>query len=269
MVARSEVLEAMIHAGLRAAEGLRSAFGRPEALELHAKGPGDFVSSADLRAQESICRDLSARFPDHGFLCEENTVLEAHRARFIVDPLDGTTNFIRGIPHFAVSIAYEFEETIGAATVIDVMRGETYWAEVNRGAWLGEVKIRASQERDVSRLLVGTGVPHAARLDHSRFLDALGHVTRRVAGVRRFGSAALDLAYVAAGRLDAFFETGLGPWDVAAGSLLVREAGGVVTRPDGKTQRLSGDVLATGGGEVHRVLVESLAPIHVTSDSLR
>jgi myo-inositol-1(or 4)-monophosphatase len=182
--------------------------------------------------------------------------------RFIIDPLDGTTNFLHGIPHFAVSIALETDNVIVAGTVIDPMKNEVFWAERGRGAWLGERRLMVSAERNVARCVVGTGIPHNGRDDHEAYLHALASVMRDVAGIRRLGAAALDLAYVAAGRFEAFFETGLAAWDVAAGALLVQEAGGIVTRTDGLVEHLSGDVLASASQPVHADMLYRIAAIH-------
>lgn len=170
---------------------------------------------------------------------------QSYPNRLIVDPLDGTTNFLHGIPHFAVSIALERDGQVVAAVVLDVAKQELYRAELGAGAWLGDKPLRVSQETAFERSLVGTGIPHHGNSVHDAYLEALASVMRDVAGVRRMGAAALDLAYVAAGRFEAFFELGLAPWDLAGGILLVREAGGVVSKTSGEPVRLDdGDVLA-------------------------
>jgi myo-inositol-1(or 4)-monophosphatase len=184
-------------------------------------------------------------------------------ARFIVDPLDGTTNFLRGLPHFSVSLALEMEGEVRVGVVFDPCKGDVFWAEEGQGAWLGDRRLSVSRETDLARSIVGTGIPHRGRGNHAAYLEALKRVMHEVAGIRRLGSAALDLAYVAAGRFDAFFEWGLSPWDVAAGMLLVREAGGVVTRGDGSPTALdSADVLAVPSESMQRRLVPLLAPFY-------
>jgi myo-inositol-1(or 4)-monophosphatase len=266
MPARSAVLDVMIRAALRASEGLRADLARPEAIEVREKGASDFVSSADLRAQATIRGELSAAYPAHGLLLEEgDDRATSGSARFLVDPLDGTTNFLHGIPHFAVSIALEDGGEVVAGVVADVAKGEVFWAEKGRGAWLGERRLSVSREEDLARSIIGTGIPHHGRGDHPRYLAALAGIMRDVAGIRRLGSAALDLAYVAAGRFEAFFERGLAPWDVAAGSLLVREAGGVVSQTDGAVVPLSGDILASATVRLHGEMLAKLAPLHGAS----
>jgi myo-inositol-1(or 4)-monophosphatase len=266
----SAVLDVMIRAALRAGESLRADAERPDLIEVREKGASDFVSTADLRSQAIIRAALSEAYPSYGLLLEEGDDRAAgEEPRFVVDPLDGTTNFLHAIPHFAVSIALDApvraggagEREVVAGVVLDVMKGELFWAEKGRGAWLGERSLSVSRERDLGRSIVGTGIPHRGRGNHPRFLRALAGVMNDVAGIRRIGAAALDLAYVAAGRFEAFFEMGLSPWDVAAGGLLVTEAGGVVTQTAGKAVHLSGDVLASANAEVHAALVARLAPL--------
>jgi len=261
------IIEAARAAGL----GLMADFARlgDGSVQVQEKGPSDFVSSADLRSQETLQAALSRSFPGHEILTEEGAheAENIARTRLIVDPLDGTTNFLRGVPHFAISIALEVGGVVTAGVVLDVPKGELFWAAKGHGAWLGdglrEKRLAVSNERDLGRVVVGTGIPHRGRGEHASYLESLARVMREVAGVRRFGAAALDLAYVAAGRMDAFFELGLAPWDVAAGTLLVEEAGGKVTRCDGeRTGLTSRDVLATSGEPLHAQIVGMLLPMH-------
>ncbi|MCL2726425.1 MAG: inositol monophosphatase [Polyangiaceae bacterium] len=263
----SDLMEVMTRAGLRAADALRDAASRLERLEVHEKGAADFVSSADLRSEEILREDLSRAFSDHGFMMEESGKRGSVRACFIVDPLDGTTNFIRGVPTFAVSIARELDGVVTHGVVVDVARREIFSAVRGGGAFVDGKRMTTSRELEPSRMIVGTGIPHRGRGGHVEYLEALGNVMREVAGIRRMGAAALDLAYVAAGRFDAFFETGLAPWDVAAGTLLVQEAGGVVTQTDGVEAHLSGDVLASSSRGTHDAMLARLAPLHRRSTS--
>lgn len=265
MTVRSPTLETMIRAAHEAAVGLLEDFGHRGRMVVEEKGPSDYVSSADLRSQDVLRRVLSTAHPDHALLLEEQQdTAEAarRRARFIVDPLDGTTNFLRGLPHFAVAIAHEVDGEVVEGVVFDPPKGELFWAARGAGAWLGERRLAVAPEKRLRGAVVGTGVPHRGRGPHEPYLDALRPVMAEVAGIRRFGSAALDLAYVAAGRFDAFFEIGLAPWDVAAGALLVREAGGVVTKTDGAPMPLdAGDTLASAGDPLHGELVRALLPL--------
>jgi myo-inositol-1(or 4)-monophosphatase len=267
MTGCSDELAVMLRAADGAAQLLRDQFARPERLRVDEKSASDFVSSADLRSQEIIRRALSGAYPAYAQLLEEGTsdgpAAPPGGPRFIVDPLDGTTNFLHGIPHFAVSIALEKDGEVAAGVVHDVAKGEIFACEKGQGAWLGTRRIRGSPERQLSRSVVGTGIPHHGKPHHRRYVTALAAIMPAVAGVRRMGSAALDLAYVAAGRFEAFFELGLAPWDVAAGTLLVREAGGIVTGVDGRPTGIdSGDILASSSTSLHRNMVDWLAPLH-------
>jgi myo-inositol-1(or 4)-monophosphatase len=269
MTARSPTLETMIRAAREAAVGLLEDFADRGRLEVREKGPSDFVTSADLRSQEVLRRVLSNAHPDHALLLEEqkDTADSAgQRARFIVDPLDGTTNFLRGLPHFAVAIAHEVDGEVVEGVVLDVPKGELFWAARGGGAWLGEQRLAVAPGKELRGAVIATGIPHRGRGPHEAYLAALRNVIAEVAGVRRFGSAALDLSYVAAGRFDAFFEIGLAPWDVAAGALFVREAGGKVTRSDGSAMALGArDTLATAGEPLHAQTMQALSALHGVS----
>jgi myo-inositol-1(or 4)-monophosphatase len=267
----SPELATMIAAARTAGDLLIHHFRNRERLRVELKGAADFVSQADVESERLVRDALLGAYPECAFLAEESAAAEAgagtaasaftrargesgaaaatERPRFIVDPLDGTTNFLHGIPHFAVSIALERGGAVVAGVVFDPAKDELFAGERGRGARLGREPLRVANDADLSGAVVGTGIPHVNRPEkHAKYLLQLGAVMREAAGVRRFAAAALDLAYVAAGRLSAFFEYGLSPWDVAAGSLLVREAGGTVTEPGGGADVLrTGDVLATNG----------------------
>jgi myo-inositol-1(or 4)-monophosphatase len=253
MLAPSPELTAMISAARVAGAGLMGHFRGPAraALQISLKGPADFVSTADFEAEATLRSALLGAFPAYGFVAEESAATAGADAsvRFIVDPLDGTTNFLHGIPHFAVSIGLERAGRLVAGVVFDPPKGEMFAGEEGRGAWLGDERLSASKEADLGMALVGTGVPHGNRVDlHARYLGMLAGAMRESGGIRRLGAAALDLAYVAAGRQDLFFEVGLSPWDIAAGVVLVREAGGRATDLSGGDDFLrSGELLATNG----------------------
>jgi myo-inositol-1(or 4)-monophosphatase len=247
----SSDVKAMVAAARRAGVGLMRRFHAREQLVIELKGRADFVSAADRESEDLLRETLLRQFPGLGFLTEESAPTRGDRAntRFIVDPLDGTTNFLHGIPHFAVAIALEREGRMEAGVVHDPAKDETFVAERRRGAWLGSTRLRVTTDRDLSMALVATGVPHSSgRHRHAGYLPILAATMKEAAGIRRFAAAALDLSYVAAGRFSVFFELGLAPWDLAAGALLVQEAGGMVTRPDGGPDFVAGgDVLATNG----------------------
>src|SRR3984957_19106847 len=237
----------MAAAALKAARGLIRDFCEVEQLQVSIKGPGDFVSAADLKAERTLKAELGRARPGYGMLFEEGGASEGSdtRHRWIVDPLDGTTNFLHGIPHFAISIGLERDGEIIAGIVYEPTRDELYWAEKGGGAYLNDRRLRVSARRQLSEAVIGSGMPFRDRGDQPAYLASLAAVIPATTGVRRFGAAALDLAYVAAGRLDGFWEFGLSPWDIAAGMLLVREAGGGVSDlSGGHTMLSSGDVLA-------------------------
>ncbi len=247
MAVRSAVINVMVGAARKAARGLVHDFGEVEQLQVSEKGPSDFVSTADLQAERILRRELGKARPDYGFLMEETGAVGGGdgRHRWLVDPLDGTLNFLHGIPHFAISIALERDGELVAGVVYDPLRDEMFWAEKGGGAYVNDRRMRVSARRNLRDAVLATGIPFHGRGHHQDFLATLERVMAEVAGVRRFGSAALDLAWVAAGRYDGFWEFGLSPWDIAAGVLLVREAGGYVSDITGRHTMLeTGNVLA-------------------------
>jgi myo-inositol-1(or 4)-monophosphatase len=247
MAVRSPTINVMTAAALKAARGLLRDFGEVEQLQVSVKGPADFVSTADLKAERTLRQELGKTRPGFGFLMEESgeSAGTDPRHRWIVDPLDGTKNFLHGIPHWAISIALERDGEIIAGVIYEPTRDEMYWAEKGAGAYLNGRRLRVSARRGLADALIGTGIPFRERGDHKRYLATLGAVMGATAGVRRPGAAALDLAYVAAGRYDGFWEYGLSAWDIAAGIVLVREAGGYVSDLSGGHDMMkTGDILA-------------------------
>ena len=254
---RSALLNVMIKAAHKAGRALKRDFGEVEHLQVSLKGPANFVSAADHRAEEILCAELSAARPGYGFLGEEGGRREGtdRTHTWIVDPLDGTSNFLHGIPHFAISIGLEREGEIVAGLVYNPIDDELFTAERGKGAFLNDRRLRVAARQRLADAVIACGLPHLGRGDLALNNRELAAVQPKVAGLRRFGAAALDLAWVAAGRFDGFWERGLSPWDVAAGSILVREAGGFVTDLDGAdTPWISGDVVA-GNETMHRELV--------------
>jgi myo-inositol-1(or 4)-monophosphatase len=258
---RSALINVMVQAATKAGRGLVRDFGELENLQVSTKGPSDFVSAADLRAEETLRRELSRVRPGYGFLMEESGTVPGTDAthRWIVDPLDGTTNFLHAVPLFAISIALERQGQIVAAVIFNPVMNELFTAELGAGAFLNDRRIRVAQRRNLADAVITCGIPHRGRGDHAAFLNDLAPIMDAVAGIRRTGAAALDLAWVAAGRFDGFFEKGLSPWDIAAGELLVSEAGGYVSDFSGSgPARESGAVIAANP-EIHRSLVATLA----------
>ncbi|MGB9152983.1 MAG: inositol monophosphatase family protein [Alphaproteobacteria bacterium] len=250
MPVRSALMNVMFKAGEKAAKGLIRDFGEVEHLQVSRKGPADFVSTADLNAQKAIREELSKARPDFGFVMEEvdgAADTSGKSERWIVDPLDGTSNFLHGLGHWAISIAAERAGEVIAALIYDPIKNETFWAEKGMGAYSANKRLRVSGRKDLSDCLIATGAPFKGVM-HKRphFVEELQAVMPKVAGIRRFGAAALDLAYVAAGRFDGFWETGLGAWDCAAGLLLVKEAGGFVAPiTPGQDPMQSGSLVAS------------------------
>lgn len=235
-------------AARKAARGLIRDFGEVEQLQVSRKGPADFVSAADTRAERIIREELQKARPDFGLLMEEGGETKSvdGENRWIVDPLDGTTNFLHGIPQFAISIAHQQGKEIVAALVHEPIRDEMFWATKGGGAYLNDRRLRVSARTRMSDALIATGLPFKGAPKHPRYLDTVNAIMGKVAGIRRFGSAALDLAWVAAGRFDGYWEYGILPWDIAAGILLVREAGGMVTTTDLRDDALGlGNILAS------------------------
>ncbi|HTQ70530.1 MAG TPA: inositol monophosphatase family protein [Acidocella sp.] len=253
----------MHNAANKAAKRLLRDFMEVENLQVSVKGPGDFVSQADMRAEATLREELEKARPGYAFLMEESGASGSEKWawRWVVDPLDGTTNFLHGIPHWAISIALEKRlpdgnSEINAAVVYSPVNGEMFWAEKGVGAYLNDKRLRVSARRDMREALFATGIPFAAtssgnRLAFARTLSALMPAT---AGVRRFGAAALDLAWVAAGRYDGYWEAGIKPWDIAAGMLIVREAGGYATDGEGKDN--VDNVVVAANPHLHPKLLE-------------
>lgn len=240
-------LNLMIKAARKAGRSLVKDFREVENLQVSVKGAGDFVSRADTAAENIIREELMGARPTYGWLGEETG--EADGAdptrRWIVDPLDGTTNFLHGLPHWSVSIALEHKGEVVAGVVFDAAKDELFWAEKGAGAWMNESRIRVSGRRNMAEAVLATGVPFGTKKTLPATMRDLARLMPATAGVRRFGSAALDLAYVAAGRFDAYWEREINAWDMAAGIILVREAGGFAEAVrEGRDIFESGTVLA-------------------------
>lgn len=261
MPAHSPTLTIMIKAADKAAKALKRDFNEVEHLQVSRKGPGDFVSVADKKAEETIRAELLKARPDFAFYGEEtgNGGNEKAVDRFIVDPIDGTTNFLHGIPHWSISIAWESRGEIVSALVFDPIKDEMFYAEKGSGAYLNSRRLRVSSRRGLDTACLATGVVPTYTDTLPLWQQQMKTLLPLSGGIRRFGSAALDMCYVAAGRYEGFWENMTHPYDVAAGWLMVKEAGGMVTRLDGKAYKLgSHDILATND-ELHKPLVRALS----------
>lgn len=261
MAIKSALITIMEKAARKAAPRLRRDFNEIEALQVSRKGVADFVSNADHAAEATIREILTHARPDWGLLMEESSETRhaGQQARWIVDPLDGTSNFIHGLPHFAISIAAEVQGEVVAGLVYQPLTDESFWAEKGKGAWLQDRRLRVSARRDLLDSLIATGIPFAGHGDSVQFNKIMAAVAPEVAGIRRFGAASLDLAWLAAGRFDGYFEADLQPWDVAAGILLVREAGGFVTDYRGGDKPVERAEIVAGNDQIHNRLHKLLA----------
>ncbi len=270
-MAFSGLIRVMERAARKAGGRLRRDFGEVEHLQVSRKGPADFVSKADQAAERTIYDELLQARPDWGFKLEEAGEIagDPTKPRWVIDPLDGTTNFLHGMPHFAVSIAVQEPKLDGsgwgevtAGVVYQPITDETFWAEKSRGAWLHDGRLRVSSRRYMEEALIATGVPFHGHGDFTEWTKIFAAIGPQVAGIRRFGSASLDLAWVAAGRYDGFWESGLSPWDTAAGCLLVREAGGFVTDFRGRSLPICDQQILAGNdplhSRLHKILVSAL-----------
>jgi len=256
----SPLMTVMVAAARKAGRALIRDFGELENLQVSRKGPADFVTRADLKAEETLFAELTKARPGYGFLGEERGFIEGtdKTHRWIVDPIDGTLNFMHGMPHFAISVGLEREGQLIAGIVYNPVRDELFWAEKGRGAWLNARRLRVSARRTLAEGVIATGIPFLGKPGHAQFLKELHQIAGKTAGVRRFGSAALDLAWVAAGRFDAFWDRDLKLWDIAAGVVLVREAGGLCQEIDGADFMETGSILA-GSDVIVPLVSERLA----------
>jgi myo-inositol-1(or 4)-monophosphatase len=263
----SQALHPMLNIAIKAARGAGAIINRAsldlDLLKVNTKGPNDFVSEVDQAAEQSIIETLLAAYPGHGILAEESG--RAHGAKhsdyvWIIDPLDGTTNFLHGFPVYAVSIALAFRGQVQQAVVYDPCRNDLFYASKGRGAFMNDKRLRVSKRTRLADSLVGTGFPFRKGDNFKRYMAMFESVMQNCAGLRRPGAAALDLCYVAAGWYDGFFETGLSPWDIAAGSLMITEAGGLIGNFTGEADYLYQREAVAGNPKVYAQLVQILAP---------
>jgi myo-inositol-1(or 4)-monophosphatase len=259
-MARSALLNVMVQAVRKAGRGLSRDFGEVENLQVSMKGPGDFVSAADRKSEQVLFDELKRVRPAYGFLMEERGEVEGDDPthRWVVDPLDGTTNFLHGIPMFAISVALERNGQPIAGVIYNPVTDELYTAERGAGAFVNDRRLRVSARREMADCVIGTGVPHLGIGDHAAYAGELRQVMANSAGIRRMGAAALDLAYVAAGRFDGFWESGLKPWDTSAGWLMIKEAGGFVSDREGKERIHETRTIVAGNEQIHRQLLDTL-----------
>ncbi|MEC7614736.1 MAG: inositol monophosphatase family protein [Pseudomonadota bacterium] len=256
----SPLLNIMQKAAKKASRGLRRDFNELENLQVKTKGPANFVTASDIRTQKIIYEELSYAKPDWSFIMEESKPIENQntKARFIIDPIDGTTNFMHGNPNFAISIAAEIDNRLEAAIIYSPITDEMFTAERGKGSFLNDKRIRVAARKKLSESILITGIPHLGRGNKELFIKEMDKIIPEVAGIRRSGSAALDLAWIAAGRYDIFWERDLSVWDIAAGILLVREAGGFAKGIDGSDQDLWNGNIISGNDDIILALSEKL-----------
>jgi myo-inositol-1(or 4)-monophosphatase len=258
---RSALMNVMTAAVLKAGRGLKRDFGEVENLQVSMKGPGDFVSAADRKAERILFEELTRARPGYGFLMEEGGAVEGtdKSHRWIIDPLDGTTNFLHGLPVFAISLALEREGQLVAGVVYNPATDDMFVAEKGQGAYQNNRRLRVAARSSLSETLIGCGVPHLGKAEHHpQFKAELAAVMAHVGNVRRMGAAALDLAMVAAGRLDGYWERQLQPWDIAAGIVLLREAGGYISDMAGGDDMMGTGSLCCGNEAIQRQLLALL-----------
>ena len=258
---RSALMNVMTAAALKAGRGLKRDYGEVENLQVSVKGPGDFVTAADRRAERTVFEELSKARPGYGFVMEESGTVEGSDKShtWYVDPLDGTTNFLHGIPVFGVSIALEREGQLIAGIVYNPANDDTFVAERGQGAYLNNRRLRVSGRREMADCVVACGIPHLGkRREHARFLADAEKVMAQVSNLRRMGAAALDVCYVAAGRFDGYWERSLKSWDIAAGIVMIKEAGGFVSDCDGGQDMLAKGSICVGNEMSHPALLALL-----------
>lgn len=262
MSAPSPLITVMMNAAEKAGKNLRRDFGEVENLVVSRKGPADFVSAADTRCEEILFEELTKARKGYSFLGEEKGFVEGtdKTHKFIVDPIDGTTNFIHAIPHFAISIALEREGRLVAGVVYNPITDDMFWAETGKGAWRGDYRLKVSGRKFLADSLLATGIPFKGKQGHGQFFKELHAFTQHVSGIRRMGAASLDLAWVAAGRFDGYWERGLKIWDLAAGAVLVREAGGICEEIDGKDFTETGNIVC-GNPHLIKPMMEKLEAV--------
>jgi myo-inositol-1(or 4)-monophosphatase len=258
---RSALMNVMTNAALKAGRGLKRDFGEVENLQVSVKGPGDFVTAADKRAEKVLFEELSKARPGYCFIMEESGTVEGTDKSHVwhIDPLDGTSNFLHGLPIFAVSIALEREGQIVAGLVYNPASDDFFVAEKGQGAFHNNRRMRVAARRTLAESMVACGIPPLAGLErHARFQAELAAAMSKIGNIRRLGAAALDLAMVASGRFDGYWERGINSWDIAAGIVLMREAGGFVTDLEGGADMLNKGEICAGNETLHRQLLDTI-----------
>ena len=244
-------------AARKAGRILNRDFGEIENLQIQSKSVGDFVTSADLKVEQSILETLKYYYPDANYLTEESGHIKGDGETIIIDPIDGTSNFIHGIPHVSIVIAKMINNEITDGVVYNPILNEFYWASLGKGSWCNNKRLRVSKRHELTNCLVGTGIPFSDRV-YDKFYTELDNLAKKTAGIRRLGSAALDLAYVSSGKIDGFWERDLNLWDICSGVLLVKEAGGRISEPNGNKWTTNSRDITVSNSLIHDKLIENL-----------
>ena len=232
-------------------------FGEIENLQIESKSLGDFVTNTDLKAEEIIFDTLKYYYPDHSYISEEKGEVEGRKETIVIDPIDGTTNFIHGIPCIGVVISKIIDKEVTDGDIYNPITNEFFWASKGKGAWCNNKRLRVSKRKIFNECLIGTGIPHTTKL-YKNYINEINNIATSCAGIRRMGSAAIDLAYVASGKLDGFWERNLNIWDVSSGVLLVKEAGGKITEPDGNVWSISSKDILASNLHIHDIIKDKI-----------
>jgi len=244
-------------AARKAGKYLLRDFGEIENLQIQSKNIGDFVTNADFKSEKILLETLKYYYPDSTYITEESQKIEGDKETIVIDPIDGTTNFIHGIPMFGIVISRIIEDEIVDGIIFNPILNEFYWASKGKGAWCNNKRLRVSKRSDLDNCIIGTGIPHANRI-YKNYLTEIDNVSKNCAGIRRIGAASIDLAFVASGKLDAYWEKNLNLWDVASGVLLVKEAGGKITKPDGEDWLTNSTDILASNHIIHEKIQEKI-----------
>jgi len=233
-------------------------FGEIENLQIQSKSLGDFVTNADLKSEKILLETLQYYYPKYTYLTEESGKIEGGKETIVIDPIDGTTNFIHGIPIVGIVVAKIIDEEITDGVIYNPITNEFFWASKGKGAWCNNKRLRVSKRNNLNECLIGTGIPFADQA-HEKYLEEIDNVSKNSSGLRRLGAAALDLAYVASGKFDAFWEINLNLWDISSGVLLVKEAGGKITEPNGKDWNINSRDILASNSVIHDAVIRKLS----------
>lgn len=244
-------------AARKAGRALLRDFGEIENLQIQSKSLGDFVTNADLKIEKILLETLQYYYPNATYVTEETGEIKGNEEVIVIDPIDGTTNFIHGIPIFAIVIGKITNGEITDGVIYNPILNEFYWASKGMGAWCNNKRLRVSKRKDLIECIIGTGIPHADRV-YPKYLDQIDKITKNCSGIRRLGAASIDLAFVAAGKLDAYWEYGLNIWDLSSGVLIVKEAGGKITQPDGREWNINSNDILASNIIIHEIVQEKL-----------